>query len=154
MRGSFILGGSTLAIVGYVMLLATKTPGAQYSGTVFVAMGLLPSVACQLARMRETFGGEVKRAVAIRLIVGCGNLGGIAASFIYRQQNSPRYFSGHVVCIGSLSVLIVLCAIAMIRLHMLNQGKITQCEREGITAEKSDVFAELGDGSPLYLYTL
>ena len=76
MRGPFILAGSTVAIAGYVMVLATKTPAAQYAGTIVVAAGLLPSVACQLAWMGGTFGGEVKRAVTIALIVGCGNLGG------------------------------------------------------------------------------
>ncbi|KAM5543433.1 hypothetical protein V8D89_002684 [Ganoderma adspersum] len=124
-RGPFVLAGSTVAIAGYVMVLATKTPAAQYAGTIVVAAGLLPSVACQLAWMGGTFGGEVKRAVAIALIIGCGNLGGIVASFIYRQQDSPR-------------------------LHILNRRKIAQCEREGITAEKSEAFAELGDVSPLY----
>nr|VWP01915.1 Cytochrome P450 monooxygenase CYP52X1 [Ganoderma boninense] len=59
------------------MLLATKTPGAQYSGTVVVAMGLLPSVACHLAWIGGSIGGETKRAVA--LVVGCGNLGGASA---------------------------------------------------------------------------
>ncbi|KAI1794360.1 MFS general substrate transporter, partial [Ganoderma leucocontextum] len=149
-RGPFILAGSTVAIVGYAMLFATKTPTAQYAGTVVVAAGLVPSIACQLAWTGGNFGGEVKRAVAIALVVGCGNLGGIVASFIYRQQDSPRYLPGHAVCIGSLCVLIVLCALAMIRLHRLNRSKIAQCDHEGITADKAEVFAELGDGSPLY----
>ncbi|PIL23086.1 MFS general substrate transporter [Ganoderma sinense ZZ0214-1] len=128
-RGPFILAGSAVAIVGYAIVLGTKTPAAQYAGTIVVGAGLLPSVACQLAWMGGMFGGEVKRAVAIALIVGCGNLGGVVASFIYRQQDSPR-------------------------LHLINRSKIAQCEREGITAEKSDAFEELGDGSPLYRYTL
>ncbi|KAM5543430.1 hypothetical protein V8D89_002681 [Ganoderma adspersum] len=153
-RGPFVLAGSAVTIVGYAMVFATKIPAAQYAGTVVVAAGLLPSVACQLAWMGGTFGGEVKRAVAIAFIVGCGNLGGIVASFIYRQQDSPRYLPGHTVCIGSLCVLIVLCALAMVRLHILNRSKIAQCEREGITAEKSEAFVELGDGSPLYRYML
>ncbi len=45
---------------------------------------------------------------------------------------------------------ILLCMLAVFRLHTLNRRKIAQCEREGITAEKADVFAELGDASPLY----
>lgn len=47
---------------------------------------------------------------------------------------------------------ILLCPLAMLRLHVLNRSKIAQCEREGITAEKSETFAELGDGSPLYRF--
>lgn len=45
---------------------------------------------------------------------------------------------------------ILLCMLAVFRLHTLNRKKIAQCELQGITAEKADVFAELGDGSPLY----
>lgn len=33
---------------------------------------------------------------------------------------------------------------------MLNRRKIAQCRHEGITVEKADSFAELGDASPLY----
>ena len=75
-RGPFVVAGSAVAIAGSAMVLATRTPAAQYAGTVVVAAGLLPSVACQLAWMGGTFGEEVKRAVAIAIIVGSGNLGG------------------------------------------------------------------------------
>ncbi|KAI1794369.1 MFS general substrate transporter [Ganoderma leucocontextum] len=153
-RGPFILVGSTVAIVGYVLLLATKTLAVQYAGSVIVAAGLLPSIATLLAWIGGNFGGEVKKAVAIGFVIGFGNLGGVVASFIYRQQDSPRYLPGHAACIASLCVLIVLSALSMIRLHKLNRSKIAQCEHEGITADKSEAFAELGDGSPLYRYTL
>ena len=75
-RGPFILVGSTVAIAGYTMVFALKTPAGQFAGTVVVAAGLLPSVACHLAWTGSNFGGEVKRAVVIALVVGCGNLGG------------------------------------------------------------------------------
>ena len=75
-RGPFVLADFTVAAAGYAMVFATRMPGAQYAGTVVVAAGLLPSIACQLAWMGGTFGGEVKRAVAVAVIVDCGNLGG------------------------------------------------------------------------------
>ena len=68
--GLFVLAGSAVAVSGYAMVFATKAPAAQYGGTVVVAVGLPSSVACQLAWMGGTFGVEVKRAVAIALIVG------------------------------------------------------------------------------------
>ena len=40
LRGIFMLIGSALAIVGYVMLLAGKTSAVQYAGTFFVAAGI------------------------------------------------------------------------------------------------------------------
>ena len=80
-----------------------------------------------------------------------------------------RYASGVFACCESACALalqqqrecrlwafrsIVLCVLAILRLHMINRHKIAQCEREGITAEKAGVFVELGDGSPLYRYIL
>ena len=44
----------------------------------------------------------------------------------------------------------MLCAFTMFWLHGLNMSKIAQCEREGITIDESEVFAEQGDSSPLY----
>ncbi|KAM5543419.1 hypothetical protein V8D89_002670 [Ganoderma adspersum] len=151
-RGPFILVGCPVAIVGYAMLIAAKTPEIQYAGSVIVAAGLLPSVATLLAWAGGNFAGEVKRAVVIGIVTGFGNLGGqvFVASFMYVQQDSPRYLPGHAACIASLFIFTVLCALAMFWLHALNRSKIAQCEREGITADKSEAFAELGDSSPLY----
>ena len=46
----------------------------------------------------------------------------------------------------------MLCAFTMLWLHALNKSKIAQCEREGLTTDKSEAFTELGDGSPLYRF--
>ena len=75
-RGPFILVGCPVAIVGYAMLIATKTPAMQYAGSIVVAAGLLPSVATLLAWTGGNFAGEVKRAVVIGIVIGFGNLGG------------------------------------------------------------------------------
>ncbi|PIL23220.1 MFS general substrate transporter [Ganoderma sinense ZZ0214-1] len=154
LRGPFILVGCPVTIIGYVMLLATKTPTIRYAGSILVAAGLLPSVATLLAWAGGNFAGELKRAVVLGMVIGFGNFGGIIASFIYRQQDSPRYILGHGVCIGSVSLFFVTCAFAMATLYRLNQKKIAQCEREGITRDHVDRFAEMGDRSPLYRYTL
>nr|VWP01923.1 N/A [Ganoderma boninense] len=178
LRGPFILVGLPVAIVGYAMLLGTKTPVVQYAGSVLVAAGLLPSVATLLAWTGGNFAGELKRAVVLGIVIGFGNFGGILASFIYRQQDSPRFLLGHGVCLGSVSILYVhgadpvlpvmqlderaltplLCvvyslsaaAVAMFTLHTLNKRKIAQCEREGLTMNDAERYAEMGDRSPLY----
>jgi hypothetical protein len=40
MRGPFIIGGSLLAIIGYIMLLVAKRASVRYGGTFFVATGV------------------------------------------------------------------------------------------------------------------
>ena len=75
-RGPFVLTGSITALVGYVVLFSTKTPGAGYAGTMVAACGLFPSVALALAWAGGNAGGDVKKAVVIAMVIGVGNLGG------------------------------------------------------------------------------
>ena len=70
------MGGSIVAITGYAMLIATRTPAVQYGGSVVVAAGLFPSVATVVAWTGGNVAGEMKRAVAIGFVIGFGNLGG------------------------------------------------------------------------------
>ncbi|KAL7277633.1 hypothetical protein ACG7TL_008560 [Trametes sanguinea] len=137
MRGPFILGGLVSALIGYVVLYATKSPGAGYAGTVLAALGLFPSVACILAWAGGNIGGEVKRGVVIAMVIGFGNLGGVASSFIYRPQDSPRYHPGHGTDIGCLCI-------------SQNIKKAAQRERDGITEDQTSDFVDMGDASPLY----
>nr|VWO95915.1 Transcriptional repressor rco-1 [Ganoderma boninense] len=153
-RGPFILAWCPVAILGYALLIATKTSAAQYVGSVLVMAGVLPCVATQLSWTGGNFAGELKRAVVIGLVLGFGNFGGIIAAFIYRQQDRPRYTLGHTICISSLSLFYVMCAVAIVTLHRLNKRKIAKCERDGLTVADEDAFAELGDRSPLYRYTI
>lgn len=51
----------------------------------------------------DNIGGSTKKAVAIGLQVGWGNLGGIIASFTFLTKDSPRYvFSFHIPLMQSL----------------------------------------------------
>ncbi|KAM5543421.1 hypothetical protein V8D89_002672 [Ganoderma adspersum] len=153
-RGPIILAWCPVAMVGYTLLIMTKTSSGQYAGAVLVMAGLVPCVATQLSWAGGNFAGELKRAVVIGMVVGFGNFGGIVASFIYRQQDSPRYTLGHTVCIASLCLFYVMVVVAVVTLRALNKRKIAQCEREGLTLADEDTFAELGDRSPLYRYTI
>ena len=66
---------------------------------------------------------------------------------------TDRWADTHKQRLGSFgSITNLVCAFTMLWLHALNRSKIAQCQREGITADKSEAFAELGDGSPLYRF--
>ena len=123
-RGPFIFVGSLTALAGYCILFTTAGSWIGYVGTILAACGLFPSIACVLAWAGGNSGGDVKRAVAIAIVIGCGNFGPygpssdlvlfgstvlncvyrIVSSFIYRQQDSPRYLPGHGTAIGCLCV--------------------------------------------------
>lgn len=79
---SFLLFHGTIAIIGYVLLISTHIPGAQYTGTFLAASGVYPMVPVLVMWNGNNVGGSVKRGVAIAMQVGVGNCGGIIASFM------------------------------------------------------------------------
>ncbi|KAM5541460.1 hypothetical protein V8D89_005014 [Ganoderma adspersum] len=147
-RGPFVLAGSLTALVGYVILFATKSPGAGYAGTMVAACGLFPGVALALAWAGGNAGGDVKKAVVIAMVIGVGNLGGVASSFIYRPQDAPRYHPGHATAISCLCVAIVLCITAMLEFARLNKAK--DAAEGAMEYEGKGDFEEMGDQSPLF----
>ncbi|KAI0739493.1 MFS general substrate transporter [Daedaleopsis nitida] len=149
-RGPFVLAGTLTALAGYVVLFASTGPGAGYAGTMVAASGLFPAVACVLAWAGGNVGGEVKRGVVIAMVIGLGNLGGVASSFIYRPQDSPRYHPGHATAIACLCVSSALCIAGMAEYARLNRGKRARCAREGITEDDAGEYGDAGDASPLY----
>lgn len=153
-RGPLVLLGSLFSLTGYVMLFATDKPLVGYITTLIAAAGLYPSSACIIAWTSGNAGGDIKRGAMIALVGGIGNSAAIASSFIYRSQDSPRYLPGHETNIGCCCVLALLTVITMLRFWRVNRKKEAYCLREGIDPSRFEEFADMGDRSPLYRYTL
>ncbi|KAM5541470.1 hypothetical protein V8D89_005024 [Ganoderma adspersum] len=120
-RGPFILGGCVTALVGYVVLFATKSAGAGYAGTMVAACGLFPGIALTLAWTGGNTGGDVKKAVVIAMVIGVSNLGGI-----------------------------VLCITAMLEFARLNKKKDAIAAGPPMESEGKRDFEDMGDESPLF----
>ena len=63
LRTPFILGSSSLAVIGYILLLSDPRPGVSYVGIIFAAAGIYPSVALVLSWPANNVSGQTKRAV-------------------------------------------------------------------------------------------
>ncbi|KAJ7583023.1 MFS general substrate transporter [Mycena floridula] len=126
LRGPFILGINVLGIIGYSVLYATKTPVAGYVASFIACSGLFANIASIISWAASNTGGDVKRSVVLAMVIGLGNLGGIASSFVFRPQDAPRYHLGHATCIGCLCASFVLTAFMSWnyrRLNLLNEEK-------------------------------
>lgn len=99
-RAPFILASSSLAILGYILLLSDPRAGVSYLGTIFAAGGIYPSVALTLAWPANNVSGQTKRAIANALQISIGNLGAVIGTQLYRTETAPRYFLGHGFAIG------------------------------------------------------
>ncbi|KAL1603886.1 hypothetical protein SLS60_005478 [Paraconiothyrium brasiliense] len=105
-RALFTITTTSLAIIGYIILLAnkhpTQKPGVSYVGTFFAAMGIYPSVALVLSWPAINVSGQTKRATANAMQISIGNLGAVIGTQLYRPATSPRYVLGHSVALGYL----------------------------------------------------
>lgn len=76
LRGPYVIAGAFVALVGYIVLYTQTSPGASYVGVVLAAAGTFPPIAVILAWASSNAGGDIKRGVAIAMVIGFGNLGG------------------------------------------------------------------------------
>jgi hypothetical protein len=75
-RGPFVLLGTTVSMVGYIIAYTTSKPGPGYAATVIAASGVYPIIPVILTWAGGNAGGDMKRGVVIAMLVGMGNLGG------------------------------------------------------------------------------
>ncbi|KAF8321352.1 MFS general substrate transporter [Clavulina sp. PMI_390] len=158
LRGPSILVTEALAIIGFAVLLGTnfkKQPKLGYMGTFFTCTGTYSTVPVLLSWAANNTGGDTKKGVRIAMMVGLGNLGGIVASFSYRDQDKSKgYKLGHKVMIAGLCMSWTAALIAILAFRQVNKKKEERCKAEGITEDRRMEFVNEGDNSPLYKLSL
>lgn len=83
----------------------------------------------------NNIGGATKRAVGIAMHVGFGNLGGVLASFSFRAVDEPRYFSGHGLLIGMITMALSLSLFMHLYLKRENARRDEAMQAKGLTLE-------------------
>lgn len=108
-RAPFIMAGSSLAIIGYIILLTDTRPHVSYVGTIFAAAGIYPATAIVLSWPANNVSGQTKRATANAMQISIGNLGAVLGTQLYRNESKPRFFVGHGMALGYLvsNILVV-----------------------------------------------
>ncbi|KAF2871393.1 major facilitator superfamily domain-containing protein [Massariosphaeria phaeospora] len=160
-RSPFIIGGFSIAAVGFIAQLAIphpKYPGLTYGFLFPVAGGLYCPFICLVSWIGNSLAPSSKRAVGMALLISVGNMGGIMGSNIYLSREKPKYTTGFAV-----SLAMCLAAIAMTFLLRWAYGKenarrealISEHGEEVIRARYTDQeMLDLGDRSPFFRYTL
>lgn len=63
---------------------------------------------------------QTKRAYTSALVVGCGGIGGIAASLTFTQKQAPKYSLGVEVTLAFNVLCILICAIQHVVFRIQN----------------------------------
>lgn len=84
-----------------------------------------------------------------------GNLGGAVAGFIYRQDDAPRYLSGHGTLIGTLSMSCSLAIFMTWYLRRENARRDTTYKAPtDYTIPEMELEADKGDNATFFRYTI
>ncbi|KAH9832213.1 major facilitator superfamily domain-containing protein [Rhodofomes roseus] len=151
-RAPFIIAGAILAIIGYIILIASATTGVQYFATFLCAGGIYPATAITLSWPANNVSGQLKRAVACALQISVGNgLGAIVGTQLYRY--GPRFYLGHGFAIGYLVLVSAAAALNWLVLARRNREK-ERLLQSGEVSEKDDQESRLrlGDEHPLWKF--
>ena len=123
MRAPFIIGCSSFAIIGYIILLTDHLPGVSYVGVIFATSGIYPSVALVFSWPSNNVSGQTKRAVATAMMNSIGTSGAIIGTQLYRAETSPRFYLGHSFAMGYLAVNVCVTVILWRVLYKANERK-------------------------------
>ncbi|KAF2474570.1 high-affinity nicotinic acid transporter [Lindgomyces ingoldianus] len=157
-RGIYMIGFNLLAIIGFILQIASSSHNVKYLGTFFAAAGIYPNVPQCVAWNGNNIGGSTKRAVGIAMQVGFGNLGGVLSGFTYTVYDAPKYERGHGTVIGLLAMSTILSVFMRHWLRRENRKRDHEDARvnHGSCWPVADMFAqrELGDSAGFFRYTI
>jgi hypothetical protein len=96
--------------------------------------------------------GQYKRSIGIAMVVGLGNCGGIIASNVFIQSESPHFQTGFSTCLAMLILASFTATAFAIGLVMENK-KRDRGERDYRLEDLREA-DNLGDDHPSYRYVL
>jgi hypothetical protein len=146
-RFLFCIAGLVIASIGYILLLAQHhlSTGVKYFALFLVVPGGYMAQPITLVWLSNLVSGHYKRSVSSAMQVGLGNVGGIVASNVFLERETPFYTTGYAVSLALLWVCGAACT-ALFWLVKVENGKRERGERDYRLQEvDSD---NLGDDHP------
>ncbi|KAF2798388.1 MFS general substrate transporter [Melanomma pulvis-pyrius CBS 109.77] len=150
-RGPLVLVGSSIAIVGYVMLIASTRSLTQYGGTFLVAAGIFPSSPVIIGWLTNNLAPHYVRATGTGFQVMVANMSAFIATFTYLQEDAPKYTTGHAINIGMLGLVLVLTTVNMLYCRWENRQRESGKRDYRLQEEDETV---LGYRHPRFKYTI
>ncbi|KAH6653798.1 putative MFS transporter [Truncatella angustata] len=110
LRGPVIVFNCACLIVGFCMLGFTEQVTVRYIGTFLATGAYVSNWAALSTYQANNITGQWKRVFTAATVTAMNGAGGIAGSFIVRNQEAPRYLTAVWVSIGSHILIIALVA--------------------------------------------
>ncbi|TKA60620.1 hypothetical protein B0A49_12777 [Cryomyces minteri] len=122
-RGPFMLIGVTMAIVGYIMLIATNRHLVNYGGTFLVAGGIFPCSPLVMGWLANNLAPHYVRATGTGFQIMVANMAAFIATFTYLPKDAPRFITGHAINLGVLGLSLILIVTMLLYLSFENKKR-------------------------------
>ncbi|KIL66701.1 hypothetical protein M378DRAFT_23325 [Amanita muscaria Koide BX008] len=104
LRGPFVLGALPLSMLGYIVMIASKSNATRFAGACLLIAGTFSSLPSLLAIVANNSEGHYKRASAMALQAAMSNISGVPGTYIYTLDQQPWFIKGHSICLALLVV--------------------------------------------------
>ena len=142
-------------MIGLLLLIFAKNNNLKYTGCFFLASGIYPNVPQGVAWNGNNIGGSLKRGVGIAMHVGFGNMGGLAAAFLFQAKDKPTYIPGHASLLGFQAMAAVLSMFMTLYLRRENARRdATYKAPSEYTEEERIAERHKGDNASFFRYTV
>jgi MFS family permease len=121
LRGPIIAFNCITLIIGFCMLGFTDQVTVRYIGTYLATGAYVANWAAMATYQANNIVGQWKRVFTAAAVTAFNGAGGIAGSFIVRQQESPRYMTAIWISIGSHIMIIGVVGVFSVYFYMANQ---------------------------------
>ncbi|KIY63727.1 MFS general substrate transporter [Cylindrobasidium torrendii FP15055 ss-10] len=89
-------------LIGYIILVASKTPALSYFAVFLASSAIYPTI--RDAWVAGNCEGVYKRGVTLAMAIGFGNINGAVTSNIYRSKDKPWYPMGHGIVLAYIAI--------------------------------------------------
>ncbi|KAM5533070.1 hypothetical protein V8D89_013213, partial [Ganoderma adspersum] len=89
-------------LVGYIILICSKTPSLSYFAVYLAASSIYPTI--RTAWVSSNVEGSYKRSAVLGMAIGWGNLNGAVTSNVYRAVDKPWFKLGHGIVLAYIAV--------------------------------------------------
>ncbi|KAL1719622.1 major facilitator superfamily domain-containing protein [Schizophyllum commune] len=158
-RGPCILICLPMPIIGYALAIRATNDYERYAAVFLMAAGIYPSGPCILSILPNNTSGHYKKATTTAMQLAIANAAGFLATFVYTEDQKPKYIKGHTIALTFVALAWVLIAANVC--YCLRENKARrEGRRQGNIQQYLDLVAAgktrapIGDRHPDFRFTL
>ncbi|KAJ2963133.1 hypothetical protein NQZ79_g1797 [Umbelopsis isabellina] len=152
-RGPLVVCLTTVALVGYIILLAVRTSVVgRYIALCIIAVGIYPSVPIVLTWTNVNIIGYTRRATAAAAVNMIAQVFGVIANLLFTAP--PYYTSGIAFVVAAMGVAMITELVAIFWLRAQNKKKRKVHHTPEAEQQREKSYEDLGNAHPDFIFTI